>query len=301
MKRFSILVAILLIASSVVSQQTPAKKPATAAKPAATADHQAGNKPSDAQINTFLKQIYGYDEGRMSWKVLEITPSGAPDMSYVKVLLTTPDGQHALGFYVSPDGKHAIAGEMLDFPDPWGVTRDKLARGINGPERGNPGPVTIVEFGDLQCPACKAAQPTIEKLMQDEPNARLVFQQFPLPMHNWALKASQYADCIGRKNPQAFWKFVGSVYDNQASITPENADEKLKESATASGADAAATATCSAWPETYARVNHSIQLGKEVNVTGTPTLFINGRPVGNVGQTPYEVLKAYVDFAAKQP
>jgi protein-disulfide isomerase len=63
------------------------------------------------------------------------------------------------------------------------------------------------------------------------------------------------------------------------------------------GADIAACATT---PVTKAHVDASIALGKEVNVTGTPTLFINGRTIGNVGQVPAEALKGLVDFAAKE-
>ena len=70
---------------------------------------------------------------------------------------------------------------------------------MNGPSRGPAdAPVTLVEFSDLQCPHCKEAQPTIDKLMAEEKNARLVFQNFPLPAHDWAAKAAYYGDCIGR-------------------------------------------------------------------------------------------------------
>jgi protein-disulfide isomerase len=48
-------------------------------------------------------------------------------------------------------------------------------------------------------------------------------------------------------------------------------------------------------------VDASIALGKSVNVTGTPTLFINGRTIGNISQVPAASLKGLVDFAAKQP
>ena len=85
----------------------------------------------------------------------------------------------------------------------------------------------IVEFGDLQCPACKAAQPTIEALIAAEPNARFVFQNFPLEMHNWAAKGAAYADCLGRASNDAFWKFVSKTYETQSDITAANADEKL--------------------------------------------------------------------------
>jgi protein-disulfide isomerase len=172
----------------------------------------------------------------------------------------------------------------------------------DGPSKGPANaPVTIVEFGDLECPSCKQAQPVIDKLVADNPNARFIFQQFPLTqIHPWALKASSFADCIARSNPAAFWKFAQSTYDAQANITPENADGKLTELATASGVDGAKTAVCAAAPETKDRVDASTKLGMDAGVTGTPTLFINGRRIGNVTGTPYDFLNKLAKFNADQ-
>jgi protein-disulfide isomerase len=160
--------------------------------------------------------------------------------------------------------------------------------------------VTIVEFSDLQCPHCKEAQPVIEKLLAAEPNARFVLQQYPLPMHNWAAKGAAYADCIGRTSREAFWKFVQATFDDQANIADSNADEKLTQIADKSGVKGADMAACAAKPETKTRVERSLSLGQEVGVTGTPTLFINGRHIGNVTGMPYEILKGMVEFAAKE-
>jgi hypothetical protein len=98
--------------------------------------------------------------------------------------------------------------------------------------------VTIVEFGDLQCPACKAAQPTIEALVAAEPQARFVFQNFPLEMHNWAAKGAAYADCVGRASNDAFWNpppadpgspaqlFDGTIYE-RGEMTLEALRERI--------------------------------------------------------------------------
>ena len=124
-----------------------------------------------------------------------------------------------------------------------------------GEVRGNAAaPVTIVEFRDLQCPYCKSAQPIIDKLLQEKPNTRLVFQPFPLPMHKWALKAASYGECIGEQSPAMFWKFVQGVYDAQESVNETNADDKLKTIANAAGADGAKAAVCSSKPDALARV-----------------------------------------------
>jgi protein-disulfide isomerase len=156
-----------------------------------------------------------------------------------------------------------------------------------------------VEFGDLQCPACKAAQPAIETLIAAEPGVRFVFQNFPLEMHNWAEKGAAYADCVGRASNDAFWKFIAKTYETQADITAANADEKLTALADGAGVKGADIAACAVAPDTKAHIDASLALGKAVEVSGTPTLFINGRRIGSLSQIPAETLKALVDFAAK--
>jgi protein-disulfide isomerase len=177
-----------------------------------------------------------------------------------------------------------------------------LEKGITGPSRGpKNAPVTIVEFGDLQCPACKAAQPAIEGLITAEPNARFVFQNFPLAeIHNWAAKGAAYADCVGQASNDAFWKFIAKTYETQSDITAANADEKLTALADGAGVKGADIAACANTPVTQAHVDASLALGKAVNVTGTPTLFINGRSIGNIANVPADTLKGLVDFAAKE-
>jgi protein-disulfide isomerase len=146
----------------------------------------------------------------------------------------------------------------------------------------------------------RPAQPVIEGLIAAEPNARFVFQNFPLEMHNWAAKGAAYADCVGQASNEAFWKFVAKTYETQADITAENADEKLTALADGAGVKGADIAACATTPVTKAHVDSSLALGKAVNVTGTPTLFINGRSIGNLDPRMADVYKGLVDFAAKE-
>ncbi len=257
--------------------------------------------PSEDTVNSFMQQTFGYDP-TITWKVSSIKPAIAEGLAEVTVIITNAQGQSVTVFYVTADGSHAVAGDIMPFgAQPYTPARDALQRGMNGSSRGpDKAPVTIVEFSDLQCPHCKEAQPVIDKLLASEPNARFVFQQFPLPMHNWAAKAAAYADCIGRSSKDAFWKFVQGTYDEQANITESNADERLTAIADKSGVKGADIAVCSAKSDTKARIDKSIALGQAVGVTGTPTVFINGRRIGNVTQVPENVLKSIVEFAAKQ-
>ena len=268
---------------------------------AAAQEKTSTNLPSEETVNSFLQQTFGYDS-TVTWKITAIKPSIAAGLAEVDVVLSNSQGQSTTTLYVTPDGKHALTGDILPFgAKPYQPAKEALLKGVNGPSRGpDKAPVTIVEFSDLQCPHCKDAQPVIDKLLTEEPNARFVFQNFPLPSHNWAAKAADYADCVGRSSKDAFWKFVQGTFDAQSSITEANADEKLTAVADTAGVKGAEMATCAAKADTKTRVEQSVALGQSVGVTGTPTVFVNGRRIGNVVGLPPEVLKGLVEFAAKQ-
>jgi len=282
-----------LLAVLVTAQQNPSSShPAPASA--------AAKLPSESLVNAFLQQMFGYDSS-LSWKVTSIKPSEAAGLAEVDVMIQGPQGAQAQKFYVSPDEHHAVVGQILPFGShPFDATRERLEKGSNGPSRGPAtAPATVVEFSDLQCPHCKDAQPNLDRLAAEDKDVRIVFQNFPLPMHDWAMKAAQYADCIGRRSNDSFWKFIESVYGAQSDITAANADEKLKAFAEAAGVTGDETVACAAKPETTSRVEHSVALGTALDVNSTPTIFINGRQL-SAGGISYEVLKELVDFAVKQ-
>jgi protein-disulfide isomerase len=297
--RNSLQITFLLLAGLLaMAQQKPAAKTksASAAKPAVD----SSRLPTEAEVDAFMKATFGYDP-QLTWKIVSIKPSAAAGLAEVNVEISGPQGQGGQKFFVSEDGKHAVVGEIIPFgAHPFEQNRRLLEKKATGPSRGPANaPVLIVEFSDLQCPHCKEANPTIERLLTDDPEVRFVSQNFPLPSHNWAMKAAQYADCVGRASTDAYWKFVDSVFSAQSEITADNADQKLTDLADKAGVKGAEISTCAAQPETESRVQASIELGKSVDVNSTPTLFINGRPVGVSGNK-YDVLKQIVDFAAKE-
>jgi protein-disulfide isomerase len=296
-----LILLVILTTGLVLAQQQRKTENSVAGARTPTATVAPTGAPSEQTVNGFLHQTFGYDPS-VNWKIFAIKPSIAADLWEVDVVLANQQGQQNTTFYVTADGKHALIGDLIPFGEkPFAETSAELQKGTNGIVRGPANaPVTIVEFSDLQCPHCKQAQPTIDKLLGEETNARFVFQQFPLPSHNWAAKAASYADCIGRANNDAFWKFVAATYNDQSQITESNADEKLSSLADSVGAKGSEIAACAAKPDTKSRVDASVNLGKRVEVTGTPTLFINGRRIANVNGTPYEVLKSIVEFEAKQ-
>ncbi len=299
-RKFATLVMLLLVGVFAYAQQkSPAKS-----KPAGTSPthHAAGatNLPNEDDVNAFLQQTFGYDP-QLTWKIASIKPSAAEGLAEVIVQVSGPQGQGTQKFYVSADGKHAVVGDIIPFgKQPFEETRHELAKKVTGPARGPvDAPVTIVEFSDLQCPHCKEANPTIERLLNENPNVHFVFQNFPLPVHNWAQKGAAYVECVGKVSNDAVWKYISAIYESQAEITAENADQKLTELADKAGVKGTDVAACAASPEAQSRVEASVNLGKSLDVNSTPSLFINGRPVGVSGNN-YDILKQLVDFAAKQ-
>lgn len=297
-KHRTLLATLLLSAIAIAQTQPahPAKSTAIPAAPSSFAERPTA-LPTEDTVNSFLFQMFGYDP-TVTWKVVDIRPSEVPGLAEVTVVLTNEKGSNPNKLLVSSDGKHAITGDILPFgAKPFDDARVKLEKGVSGPTKGPAkAAVTIVEFSDMQCPHCAKAAAGIEQLLAQEPEAHFVFQNFPLPSHNWAEKAANYVDCVGRASNDAVWKFIQKTFDEQANITEANVNEKLNAIATASGANGDEIAACAAKPDTKARIEASIALGRSVGVNATPMLFINGRNVP--GGAPVDLMKKIVDFQA---
>jgi protein-disulfide isomerase len=283
---------ILLLAATSWGQQAAS----TTNLPSAPASQKL---PSKETVDSFMQHWFGYDSS-ITWQVARIQPAEVSGFAEVVVALGKGGQQQSMVLYITPDEKHAFTGEIVPFgADPFAPTRKELAASATGIARGpTDASLTVVEFSDLQCPHCKQAQPVIEKLMADFPSARLVFQQFPIEAaHPWAFKAATWAECIGRENNPAFWKFVNGIYDDQLNIDAQSADAKMKEHATAAGADTTKAASCAGRPDIAKAVRDSLELGRAVGVTGTPTVFLNGRKIAGITSIPYEMLKELARFA----
>ena len=286
------------------AQQTPPASSGAPAKAVSGVSTSAqGSLPSEATFNEFLKRMFGWNQD-LTWKVADIKPSEAAGLSEATVIFNTPKGQQATRLYVTADQKYAFTGELVPFgADPFAETREQL-KSVSGPSEGpKDAVITIVEFGDLECPACKAAQPNIIKLMQEEPKARLLFENFPLSqIHKWALTGAKYLDCLGRANNDAAWKFIATVYDHQAEVNEQNVDQVLKGYVKDAGGDPDAIASCVVKPETAKRVTDAQALGEKLGITSTPTFFINGRKiVGFSSNVPYDTVKSMADFEIANP
>ncbi len=266
------------------------------------AKHVDVDLPSEETVNGFMRYTFGFDGGT-TWKITKIQPSpyGLAEVNVTVAQKDQPPSGYRL--LIAPDGAHVVVGDVIPFGiKPYASARHLLDAGAKGPSKGPAtAAVTIVEFSDFQCPHCKDAQPAIEKLLAAHPEIKFVFQNYPLPMHDWARKAASYADCVASSSkPEAFWKFVGDVFEAQAQITASNADEKLTAIADGAGVKGAEIAVCADRPATDGHVQKSIDLGNSAEVTSTPSFFINGRKMGNLSGVPDNVMNEILDFHAKE-
>jgi protein-disulfide isomerase len=295
--------ALALGALAAPAQEDPAK-PAPKGKMTmqvkSMAEHGQGQTklPTVETVEAFLRRMFGYEPG-LKWRIVDISASTIPNVAHVVVVIGEQGGVSHL--YITPDGENAIVGDAVPFgADPFAAARARLAREAKGPSRGRAdATVTLVEFSDLQCPYCKASQPVIDRVLKEHPNVRLVFQPFPLSIHPWARKAAGFAQCVAEQSPEGFWKFVQSVYDQQETIKEAEAEARFRALTTAAGADAAKASACAATPLTDARIRQSEELGRALGVTGTPTVFLNGRKISAIREMPYETLVKMIEYESQ--
>jgi protein-disulfide isomerase len=271
--------------------------------PAVNPKYFTASSPTVDTVNSFLKTLWGYDSNRI-WRVEAIQTTSAPNVSKVVVFVSDRAANskvQPVPFFVMPDGKHAVAGDAVV---PFGATpfadmRKALQEHADGASRGATGKdFLLVEFADLQCPHCKEAQTTMDQLSKDFPNARVVFQSFPLPeVHPFAFKAAAYGYCVQKQKNDAFFPYAAAVYDTQEALTPETGDATLKSAVTKAGLDPATVDACASTQAIKDQVNASVKLGEAVGVDQTPTLSVNGHMLP-LTQIPYETLKKIVAYQA---
>ena len=301
----------LAAAAQTQAPEAPAPQAGTApAPPAATTEPKfppinpanfTADSPTKEQVEQFLHTSWGYDENRV-WEVYAIEKTAAPGVSKVTIFLAEkPNPQVAnLSFFVTPDGHHLISQEsLLDFgPHPYEQNYRILQQRADGPSQGAAArQFELVEFADFECPHCKAAQPIAKRLIQDFPQARYVFEMFPLvSIHPAAFKAAAFGACVAQQGGDTdFFKYADAIFEAQAELEGQDAEQALRNAVTPTGLDPDKIAACADSPATRTAVEASMKLGQDVGVDETPTLFIDGRAVPMMG-IPYEELKKIIEW-----
>ncbi len=140
---------------------------------------------------------------------------------------------------------------------------------IQGPDNA---PLTLLEYGDFQCPSCGQAYPILKQVQKHfGPRLRFVYRHYPLeqhPMAEPAAEASEFAAVQGK-----FWEMHDALFENQADLSTDTfvslaGDLRLNETALETALDRG---------EYEPRVQADLDSGDQSGVAGTPTLFLNGK------------------------
>lgn len=146
-------------------------------------------------------------------------------------------------------------------------------------EKGNANAsVTLEEFADLQCPSCSVMHAELQKIIGEYgTRIRFVFRHFPLTqMHNNALAAAIASESAARQGK--FWEMQDQLYRNQKAWSDQqDVRQTFYDYARTTGLDADRFMRDLRDPEVKQRIQADAQRGAALGVTGTPTLYLNGR------------------------
>lgn len=155
--------------------------------------------------------------------------------------------------------------------------------------------VTLVEFGDYQCPACGVAEPVIKQIINtyaNNPNFNFVFRNFPLQQHQNALAASEAAEAAGAQ--EKYWQMNELLYKNQSEWSGSDKPldifvgyaQQLKLDIDKFKQDVQSNKYAN-------KISADTQDGISVGVNSTPTFYLNGAQT--VGVPLFDGLKAKID------
>ncbi len=156
--------------------------------------------------------------------------------------------------------------------------------------------VTMIEFSDFQCPACKAYHPIVKQLLDSYPTQlQLVYRQYPLTQsHPNAFAAAMAAEAAGAQNK--FYPMHDLLFEYQEEWSPlPNPTVKFEEYATQLGLDMDQFKKDSRSSAGKAKVKRQKATGDALRIRGTPTFFVNGNTFDN--PTSIEEFKKIIDQA----
>jgi protein-disulfide isomerase len=232
------------------------------------------------------------------------TKSNVPDFDEISVTFTA-DGKTSkpVTFLLSTDGKTLAQFSKFD------ISKDPklLVSGDGRPSRGGPAtaPVLIVGFDDLECPYCARMHaqlfPALMERYKDQ--VHIVYKDFPIDQHPWAMRAAIDTNCVGAQSPTGYWNLVDYIHAHAADMGGEEkslakANDTLDTLARDEGKRQKLnvdTLNACITKQDDTAIKASLTLGESLGVDATPALFINGEKVE--GALPLEYVYRMIDNA----
>jgi protein-disulfide isomerase len=189
-----------------------------------------------------------------------------------------------LGKYMQDGGGQLAVVPAAALPDP-SVDRYKVPVG-NSPSRGSEkAKVTIIEYSDFQCPFCSRVEPTVDQIMKTYGNSvRVVWKNNPLPFHQNAGPAAEAAMAAAERGK--FWPMHDKLFKNQQALDKDSLVKYGQEV----GVDVKAAIETNKYA---AQIKLDQDEAAKFGARGTPSFFINGRPLS--GAQPFDSFKKVID------
>ena len=270
--------------ASAPTQSGASSQPAMAAQPAGSTLSPDIAARAQEQIRAFFSNM----PPDVTITFGSLTPSEFPNYDNLPVTMSRKDKSQKVDFLISRDGKTLMRVMKLDLSkDVYSDTMSKI--NIAGrPIRGNPdAKVTIVNYDDFECPFCARMHSTLmtQILPQYGDKIRIVYKDYPLvQIHPWAQHAANDANCLAKESGPAYWQLADYLHANQRSIggsqqNPQAAfddvDRLTLDFGKKNGADMTRLQAC-VKAQSDVQVKASMAEGDSLNVSATPTAFING-------------------------
>ncbi len=299
-QRGTLLCAIVVIGFALSAPAIGAQSAAPAASPSGKATA-SGAAPTALQktLEAYLRNLYAFGPN-VQLSISVPKDSEVPGLLETTVDLKDGENSQSAKFYLSKDGKYLVRGEISDLSkDPLAETRARIQL-KDAPAVGDAkAPVTLVEFSDFECPVCRSLHDVLRGMLPNFPQVRLVFKDFPLEgLHPWARTAAIAGRCAYQQDPKSFWKVYDAIYDRQEIISAANAWTKMTDFAGDAGLKVETFKACMVSPEAAAQGDASRANGQQLEVSSTPTVFVNGRRmVGTDGH----ILEQYIQYELAHP
>jgi len=252
---------------------------------------QTGTSPRSLRpfLEGFLPQIMQQNMNmrvRVSWDL----PDGAVPGAIIPFSLSvdTGYGEFPKPVAVTSDGRLLVMGAGMPLDgDPVAIRRELFAEGneVIWDHDGGSSKVEIVEFSDLECPACKVKWALVKATLEAHGDSlRHGMVSFPLTtIHPWAFRASSGTWCVGQQQTQEVIGYKELFYvlqrDMEVSlVTPTSVDFVVGQ-----GLDEKLFRDCYLRRESLDAVHAQLALGHRLGVNATPTYFVNGWMIQMVG------------------
>lgn len=245
-------------------------------------------------------------------EVEDPVPSPLPGYYRLNVHFVLGTTKEDRKYFISQDGQDIINGTF------WSLSESPFAETLkyltgDGPSFGVPDArVTIIVFSDFECPYCRELAKSLRtNIPQKFPkDVRVVVKNFPIEnIHPWSRAAAEAGACMADQSMGAFWAYHDWMFDHQSQVDGQFKDKKvdfpayLKDTAAALGqqqqVDPAKVRSCMDTHASAAQVNKDIEEGKKLDITVTPTFYINGRPLA--GAIPWDSIDTLIHLELNRP